>query len=56
MALNQVVLSDPLATFTATNALYVLLAVGFGLVTSVLGGLYPAWKMANERPVDALRK
>lgn len=56
MVLNQVVLSDPLATFTATNALYVLLAVGFGLVTSVLGGLYPAWKMANERPVDALRK
>jgi putative ABC transport system permease protein len=56
MVLNQVVLSDPLATFTATNALYVLLAVGFGLVTSVLSGLYPAWKAANERPVDALRK
>lgn len=56
MVLNQIVLNDPLATFTATNALYVLLAVGFGLVTSVLSGLYPAWKAANERPVDALRK
>ena len=35
---------------------FFLLAVGFGLVTSVLSGLYPAWKAANERPVDALRK
>jgi putative ABC transport system permease protein len=56
MVLNEVVLNDPLATFTATNALYVLLAMSFGLVTSVLSGLYPAWTAANERPVDALRK
>ncbi|MGM0590320.1 MAG: ABC transporter permease [Halobacteriota archaeon] len=56
VALNSYVLNDALVTFQATNVLYVVLAVGFGLVTSVLSGLYPAWKAANERPVDALRK
>jgi putative ABC transport system permease protein len=55
LALNWYVLSDPMATFRPVNLLYITLAVVFGLVTSVLSGLYPAWKAANERPVDALR-
>ncbi|POG57496.1 ABC transporter permease [Haloferax marisrubri] len=56
VALNAFVLNDPLATFQAANLLYIVLAVGFGVGTSVLSGLYPAWKAANERPVEALRK
>jgi len=39
-----------------TNALYLGLAVAFGIVISLLSGLYPAWKAASERPVDALRE
>ncbi|UWG46788.1 ABC-type antimicrobial peptide transport system,permease component [Halanaeroarchaeum sp. HSR-CO] len=56
MALNQYVSGDPLATFTARNARYLVLAFGFALGTSLLSGLYPAWKAANEPPVEALRK
>jgi len=40
---------------TVTNFLYIGLAFGFGVGTALLSGLYPAWKAANERPVDALR-
>ncbi|WP_416839160.1 ABC transporter permease [Haloferax sp. DFSO52] len=56
IALNSFVLDDPLATFQVINFLYIFLAVAFGIGTSVLSGLYPAWKAANERPVEALRK
>jgi len=38
-----------------TNGLYLLGAFVFGVLISVVSGLYPAWKAANERPVDALR-
>ncbi|ADQ67717.1 ABC transporter involved in lipoprotein release, permease component [Halogeometricum borinquense DSM 11551] len=56
LILNQVVISNPWLTFAPQNLLYIGLAVGFGIVTSVLSGLYPAWKAATERPVEALRK
>ncbi|MFC7204164.1 ABC transporter permease [Haloferax namakaokahaiae] len=56
MALNSYVLNDVFVTFQPINLLYIFLAVTFGVVTSLLSGLYPAWKAANERPVEALRK
>jgi putative ABC transport system permease protein len=56
IALNEYVLGDALVTFRTRNLLYLALAFAFALVTSVLSGLYPAWKAANERPVEALRK
>ncbi|KAB1185088.1 MULTISPECIES: ABC transporter permease [Haloferax] len=34
---------------------YLLFAVLFGVVISLASGLYPAWRAANERPVEALR-
>jgi putative ABC transport system permease protein len=33
----------------------VLLALGFGLIVSVVFALYPAWRASRLRPVDALR-
>lgn len=37
------------------NGLYLVGAFVFGVLISIVSGLYPAWKAANERPVDALR-
>ncbi|MFB6171547.1 MAG: ABC transporter permease [Haloarculaceae archaeon] len=54
MAANAVFLGDPLA-FSQSALLYLAGAVTFGVLTSLLAGAYPAWRAANERPVDALR-
>jgi putative ABC transport system permease protein len=32
-----------------------ILVIGFSVLTSVLAGLYPAWRAANLNPVEALR-
>jgi putative ABC transport system permease protein len=48
-------LQDATAILVASNVQYLLLGIGFGIGTSLLSGLYPAWKAANEHPVDALR-
>jgi putative ABC transport system permease protein len=53
MAINQVLLGDPLA-FTAAGLRYVAAGAAFGVVVSVLAGVYPAWKAASKRPVEAL--
>jgi len=55
LALNVYVLDDPMVTFRTRNLLYLVLAFVFALVTSLLSGLYPAWKAAREHPVEALR-
>lgn len=55
LAINYEVVDDPTAVFRVTNGLYLLAAFGFGVVVSILSGLYPAWKAASEEPVEALR-
>jgi putative ABC transport system permease protein len=55
MVINHFIVGDALLAFRPSNFLYIGLAFGFGVGTSLLSGLYPAWKAANERPVEALR-
>ncbi|AFK20997.1 ABC transporter permease (plasmid) [Haloferax mediterranei ATCC 33500] len=51
---NSMFLGDPFA-FTQSALLYLAGAIAFGILTSLLAGVYPAWRAANERPIDALR-
>ncbi|MFB6140079.1 MAG: ABC transporter permease [Halosimplex sp.] len=55
MVLNHFVVGDATLVFRPQNFLYIGLAFAFGVGTSLISGLYPAWKAANERPVEALR-
>jgi putative ABC transport system permease protein len=41
--------------FDPSNGGFLVLAFVFGVVVALASGLYPAWKAANEHPVDALR-
>jgi putative ABC transport system permease protein len=54
MVANAVFLGDPLA-FSPAAVGYLGGAVAFGVGTSLVAGAYPAWRAANERPVEALR-
>jgi putative ABC transport system permease protein len=54
MVANAAFLGSPLA-FSPTALGYLALAFGFGVGVSLLAGAYPAWRAANERPVEALR-
>lgn len=54
LAVNAVFLGDPFA-FTAESVGYLIAAVGFGIVTSLVAGAYPAWRAARERPVETLQ-
>jgi putative ABC transport system permease protein len=52
--INAQFLGDPTA-FSREALQYLAVGVAFGVGVSVLSGLYPAWKAANARPVEALR-
>jgi putative ABC transport system permease protein len=52
--IQDFLLNAPLA-FDRLGLSYVGGALVVGVVVSVVAGLYPAWKAANERPVEALR-
>ena len=41
--------------FSLTTILYICAGVVFGIATSLIGGLYPAWKASMMKPLDALR-
>ena len=55
MVLFEFLVGSPLNAFRWQSAQYLLYGMLFAVVASTISGLYPAWKAANERPVEALR-
>jgi putative ABC transport system permease protein len=51
---NQALLGDPLA-FSDRSLRYLAFGFVFGIVASLLSGLYPAWRAASDPPVESLR-
>ncbi|SEH53189.1 MULTISPECIES: ABC transporter permease [Halopenitus] len=55
LVLFDVVAGDPLLVLRWDSVRYLVAGFAFAVVASVLSGLYPAWKAATDRPVEALR-
>jgi putative ABC transport system permease protein len=55
LAMAQLLLGDATAVLTPTNAGFIMGSLVFGVLTSVVSGLYPARQAATKEPVDALR-
>jgi putative ABC transport system permease protein len=55
LVLFDAVAGDPLLVVRWSSARYLVFGFAFAVVASVLSGLYPAWKAATDRPVEALR-
>ncbi|MFD1569115.1 ABC transporter permease [Halorubrum laminariae] len=55
LVIFYVLVGDPVLALGWSSSRYLLYGFTFALVASVLSGVYPAWKAANESPVDALR-
>lgn len=55
VVLFQVLTGDPMLAFGWASSQYLVYGFGFAVAASVLSGLYPAWKAANDPPVESLR-
>jgi len=55
MVLNYILIGDAMITFYPANLWYLLFGLGTGVTVAFLSSLYPAFRAADDRPVDSLR-
>jgi len=51
----SVMLQSTTYLFVPSSLVYILYGMLFGIGTSLISGLYPAWRAANLNPIEALR-
>ncbi|MDR9412326.1 MAG: ABC transporter permease [Haloferacaceae archaeon] len=55
LVLFDILGDDPTGLFQWAALRYLVIGFGFAILAALLSGVYPAWRAANDRPVDALR-
>lgn len=52
---DLLILKDLSYLFMPSTILYIIVGIAFGILTSLVGGVYPAWKASKMHPLNALR-
>ncbi len=52
---DVLILKEASYLFAPSSIVYLFLGIAFGIGTSVISGLYPAWKASKLKPIEALR-